>query len=72
MHRIWDKFLFLMYCLNFPFACTQVHVQRVKLSILNEKLKLFSYPSVLTFDLGDQKNSLIETVLFSSHNICFG
>ena len=33
------------------------------------KLKIFSYPSVLTFVLGAQKNLLTETVLLSSHNI---
>ena len=32
----------------------------------------FSYPSVLTYVLGAQKNRLIETVLLSTHNICFG
>ena len=29
---------------------------------------IFSYPSVLTYDLGAQKNHLIETVLLSTHN----
>ena len=33
---------------------------------------MFSYPSVLTYVLGAQKNRLIETVLLSTHNICFG
>ena len=36
------------------------------------KMSLFSYPSVLTFVLGAQKNRLNETVLLSTHNICFG
>ena len=36
------------------------------------KLLIFSYPLVLTYVLGDQKNRLIETVLLSTHNICFG
>ena len=31
-----------------------------------------SYPLVLTYVLGAQKNRLIETVLLSTHNICFG
>ena len=31
-----------------------------------------SYPSVLTFVLGAQKNHLIVTNLLSSHNILFG
>ena len=38
----------------------------------NIKLCLFSYPSVKTYVLGAQKNRLIETVLLSTHNICFG
>ena len=33
--------------------------------------KYFSYPSVLACVLGAQKNSFIETVLLSTHNICF-
>ena len=33
---------------------------------------IFSYPSVFTFVLGAQKIRLIETVLLSTHNICFG
>ena len=36
------------------------------------KLRLFSYPSAYTSVLGAQKNRLIETVLLSTHNICFG
>ena len=36
------------------------------------KLWLFSYPSDLTCVLGAKKNHLIETVLLSTHNICFG
>ena len=36
------------------------------------KLSIFSYPSVLTCVLGAQRNLLIETVLLSTHNICFG
>ena len=43
--------------------------QTKKISI---KLRLFSYPYILTFVLGAQKNCLIETVLLSTHNICFG
>ena len=34
--------------------------------------KMFLYPYVLTYALGAQKNRLIETVLLSTHNICFG
>ena len=35
-------------------------------------MQIFSYPSVLTYVLGAQKNHIIETVLLSTHNICFG
>ena len=38
---------------------------------LSVKLVVSSYPSVLTYVLGAQKNRLIETVLFSAHNIMF-
>ena len=40
--------------------------------ILECKLQLLSNPSVLTDVLGAQKNRLIETVLLSTHNKCFG
>ena len=30
------------------------------------------YPSILTYVLGAQKSRLIQTVLLSTHNICFG
>ena len=33
---------------------------------------IFSYPSILTYVLGAQKNRLIEMVLLSTQNICFG
>ena len=36
------------------------------------KLWLFSYPYVNLYVLGTKKNRLIETVLLSTHNICFG
>ena len=39
---------------------------------MSVKLWIFSYPLILTFVLGAQKNHLIETVLLSTHNICFG
>ena len=41
-------------------------------NVLSVKLLIISYPSVLTVVLGAQKNRLIETVLLSIHNICFG
>ena len=37
--------------------------------IWSGKLKIFSYPSVLTFVVGAQKNCLHETVLLSTHNM---
>ena len=40
--------------------------------LLSLKLSLFSYLSVKTCVPGAQKNRLIETVLLSTHNICFG
>ena len=39
---------------------------------ISVKLQLFSYPLILTCVLGAQKNRLSETVLLSTHNICFG
>ena len=36
------------------------------------KIVNISYPSVSAFVLGAQKNSLMETVLLSTPNICFG
>ena len=36
------------------------------------KIVNISYPSILTDLLGAKKNRLIETVLLSTHNICFG
>ena len=44
-----------------------------EINLLNKiKSRLFSYPSVLTYVLGAQKNCLIETVLLSTNNIYFG
>ena len=39
--------------------------------ILECKFRIFSYPLVKTYVVGAQKNLLIETVLLSTHNICF-
>ena len=41
-------------------------------TFLNIKLSFFSYLSIQTCVLGAQKNRLIERVLLSTHNICFG
>ena len=43
-----------------------------KQTFLSIKVIIFSYPSVLAYVLGAQKNHLIEMVLFSTHNTCFG
>ena len=48
---------------------TTIGLDKQNLSI---KLLIFSYTSVLAYALGAQKNRLIETVLLSTHNICFG
>ena len=40
-----------------------------KATYLSVKLKIISYPSVLTYVLGAQKNRVIETVLLSTHNM---
>ena len=41
-------------------------------NIFDVKLRIFSYLLILTCVFGAQKNYLIETVLLSTHNICFG
>ena len=57
--------------------------QNFELKIVNSSLicpisqekqncEFFSYPSVFTYVLGAQKNCLIEMVLLSTANICFG
>ena len=43
-----------------------------KTKFLSIKLSIFSDPSVQTYFVGAQKNRLNETVLLSTHNICFG
>ena len=45
---------------------------RYKQNFWGRWLQIFSYPLVLTYFLGAQKNRLIETVLLSTHNIGFG
>ena len=42
-----------------------------KQKIIRVKFKIFFYPYILAYVLGAQKNRLIETVLLSTHNICF-
>ena len=43
----------------------------VKLFI-RRKIEIIHYLSIKTCILGAQKNRLIETVLLSTHNLCFG
>ena len=50
-------------------VCKSTGLDKKKISV---KLKTFSYPLLLAYVAGAQKNSLIETVLLSTHNICFG
>ena len=38
---------------------------------LSVKMYIFSCPSVSIYVLGAQKNRLVETVLLSTHNVCF-
>ena len=45
---------------------------QMKVPLFSVKLLIISYQSVLTYVLGAQKNRLFETVLLSTHNICFG
>ena len=53
-------------------TCHAIFIGPVKQKNVSVKVRLFSYPSVLSCDLGAQKNRLNETVLLSTHNICFG
>ena len=39
-------------------------MHRYLIKVLGVKVRIFSYPSILTFVLGAQKDHLIETVLF--------
>ena len=43
-----------------------------RFNILQVKLPLFSNATTETYFVGARKNRLIETVLLSTHNICFG
>ena len=53
-------------------AVEGIHVGPVEQKNVSVKVRLFSYPSVSKCVLGAQKNRLIETILLSTHNICFG
>ena len=39
--------------------------------IFEHKIVIIFYPAIKTYVLGAQKNCLNETVLLSTHNICF-
>ena len=52
-------------------TCKYNHTFRLKINF-SVKMLIFSYPSIFTYILGAQKNHLIDTVLLSTHNICFG
>ena len=54
------------------FSNITVTYRGVKTKIFSVKIQIFSYPSDLTYVLDAQKNRLIETVLLSTYNICFG
>ena len=51
---------------------TYTYLDKTKFLSVKLGIILFSYPSVLTYVLGAQKNRLIETVHLSTHNIYFG
>ena len=53
------------YCSIYSF----IGLNKQKISAYNCKYFL---PIILAYALGAQKNRLIETVLLSTHNICFG
>ena len=63
-----ERIIFSTHKIGFGFAFFLDHTTR----FLSVKLLIFSYSSVLTYVLGAQKNCLNETVLLSTHNICFG
>ena len=62
-HHNGCSLIIFSYCLGF------IGLERQK---IDRKIMNFSYPSILTYVSGAQKNFLIETVLLSTHNICFG
>ena len=57
--------MFLNFCWN---PDIEVKINKNK---INVKMGIFPYPLIFTCILGAQKNRLIETVLLSTHNICF-
>ena len=54
-------------------ACTSIcQHEYIPYNQISEKFCLVSYPSVKICVLDAQKNGFIETVLLSTHKICFG
>ena len=76
MLSIFIKKKFIIQTHKASYHIKQVKNKNVAASIstkfLSVKLEIFSCPSVLTYVLGAHKNCLIETVLLSTHNVCFG
>ena len=54
------------------YALLSLIIGQDKQKTLSVKLSIFSHPSVLTSVLGAQMDRFIETVLLSTHIICFG
>ena len=50
----------------------KIYIGFRKTQFFERKSETFSYPSVLAYVLGAQKKHLIETVLLSTQNLCFG
>ena len=61
----------VQFVLEGKFALNNVVHKSRYTNVMSIKLWIFSYPSILAYILGPQKNCLNETVL-SAHNICFG
>ena len=58
--------------LTFASHVRNITFSKDQFTFFSVKLRLFSYPFVKTCVLGAQKNRLVETVLLSTQNICFG
>ena len=61
--------IYIVFCLSVRSPVHSIFIGLNEQKISAEKLQIFSYPSVLTYVLGAQKNRVIETVLLSTHNI---
>ena len=59
--------------LTYPILYMQyAHIGHLDKKKFKRKIVNIFFPSVLTYVFGAQKNHLIETVLLSTNNICFG